>query len=195
MAEFRPHLIRNDETASTQDRETAARLQANQAPVLLWVDGLEACEFFNKAYSEFLGPVRSYDWTQFIHPEDHDRYVSAYRQALETRAPFEVQLRLRRHDGHYRWMKSAGTPRFGSEGELLGYVGCTIDITDLKKSEQALRDSEEQLCDALNQLQDKVMDLERFHDAAVGRELKMMELERQVEALKAKVQRLQAHQS
>ena len=74
-----------------------------------------------------------------MHPADRDEYLNAYRRAFATRARFTAEFRFRRHDGEYRWMRSDATPRFGEDGELEGYVGATVDITERRNAEDALR--------------------------------------------------------
>src|SRR6478672_1503938 len=59
---------------------------------------------------------------------------------MDERGPFEGLVRLRRADGEWRWMRSTGVPRLRSDGALLGYVGCFIDVTEMKESETALRE-------------------------------------------------------
>ncbi|HET6961686.1 MAG TPA: ATP-binding protein, partial [Terriglobia bacterium] len=119
---------------------------ADTAPVLIWVNGLEGCEFVNREYLQFLGrtmeEVQGMDWTAALHPDDAAAYLEAYREALEERTPFEAQFRFRREDGEYRWMKSAGLPRFAANGRFLGVVGCSLDITDIKRSEEALAEAD-----------------------------------------------------
>ena len=131
------------ETALRESERRFATL-AEGSPVLLWVNGLEGGEFVNRAYLEFLGvqsnrEVRGYDWSRFLHPADRDEYLNAYRRAFATRARFTAEFRFRRHDGEYRWMRSDATPRFGEDGELEGYVGATVDITERRNAEDALR--------------------------------------------------------
>jgi PAS domain S-box-containing protein len=117
------------------------RLLADSAPALMWMNGPDGCEFVNREYLAFLGvtdtDVRGYDWVQFVHPADRKRYVTAYLEAVTQRRLFEATFRFRRHDGEYRWMHSIGTPRFGVKGEYLGYVGSTVDITNLSSVEPA----------------------------------------------------------
>ena len=61
---------------------------------------------------------------------------------IATRQPFEGQIRFRRADGEYRWLRSSGVPRCRADGSLIGYVGCSVDITDIKRSEETLREAD-----------------------------------------------------
>lgn len=133
------------EQQSERLRASEQRLDtlANQAPVLLWFNGPQGCEYVNQAYLDFLGvgdvDVRAFEWAQFIHPEDRDGYVSAYQAAFAAAARFEAEFRFRRHDGEYRWMRSVGIPRRDPAGSLAGYVGTTFDITERRETEEQLR--------------------------------------------------------
>ncbi len=128
-------------------RESEARFGflANSAPVLIWVSGADGLEYANRAMAEFFGvsedEIRRYDWAQFIHPEDRAAYVAGYIERYTRREPFETQLRLRRADGEYRWMKSIALPRTTPSG-FLGYVACCFDIGDLKVAEVALHEAD-----------------------------------------------------
>ena len=129
-----------------RESEQRFRLLADSVPVLIWVNGLDGCEFVNREYSQFLGrsmeEIQQMKWATALHSEDADAYLEAYRQAFEARKPFEAQVRLRRADGEYRWMKSAGLPRVASDGRFLGYVGCSLDITDVKQYQEALSEAD-----------------------------------------------------
>jgi two-component sensor histidine kinase len=80
--------------------------------------------------------VQGHGWERFIHPDDRADYLDAYAQAVASRSLFDAELRFRRHDGEYRWLKSVGRPRLGPDGELLGYAGLSLDITERKQAEQ-----------------------------------------------------------
>jgi PAS domain S-box-containing protein len=122
------------------ESEKRFRTLADSAPALIWVNGPHGCEYVNRGYLDFLGidaeDVRGHGWEQFIHPEDREDHVNAYRRALEARALFDAEFRFRRHDGEYRWMRSVGEPRLGSNGEFLGYAGLSVDVTERRQAEQ-----------------------------------------------------------
>jgi signal transduction histidine kinase/ActR/RegA family two-component response regulator len=61
-----------------------------------------------------------------------------YLDALRDRGPFDAQFRFRRFDGQYRWMRSVARPRLTENGELMGYVGASIDITDIREAQEQL---------------------------------------------------------
>jgi PAS domain S-box-containing protein len=119
--------------------------------VLIWVNGPEGCEFVNRTYCRFLGvdleKVLGYEWAEYVHADDRDAYVGAFQKAEQERATFDAEFRFRRHDGEYRWMRSVGQPRFGPDGEFLGYVGSTIDISDAKRAQEDLSRSQQELAD------------------------------------------------
>jgi PAS domain S-box-containing protein len=126
-----------------RESETRFKMLADSAPVLMWMNDREGARFVNRAYLEFLGVsgqvvVGKYNWAAFVHPEDRQRYLQAYLSAFEKHALFDEQFRFRRHDGLYRWMRSVGQPRHSSSGELLGYVGATYDITEIKEAQARL---------------------------------------------------------
>jgi PAS domain S-box-containing protein len=67
-------------------------------------------------------------WLYAIHPEDRERAASAWQRAVDTRTPYEVEYRLRRHDGVYRRTVSRGAPTFDERGAVREWVGCTWDL-------------------------------------------------------------------
>jgi two-component system CheB/CheR fusion protein len=134
--------------AEELQRETEARFRrlADQAPVLIWLNDLEGCVYVNREYLRFVGrsfeEVRGMAWAEAVHAEDVDGYLAAYRRALADRVAFDAQFRFRRADGEYRWMKSSGLPRLTTDGSLVGFVGCSFDITDVNQAIEALRESD-----------------------------------------------------
>jgi two-component system, chemotaxis family, CheB/CheR fusion protein len=126
--------------AVLRESEGRFRTLADSAPVLIWVNSPTGCEFVNKSYLDYLGmtfeEVRGMNWADYLHPEDAPGYLAAYRQALDTRTQFEAAVRFRRADGEYRWFKAIALPRFGPDGTFRGYVGSSVDITDVREADR-----------------------------------------------------------
>ena len=129
---------------------------ADNAPVLIWIHGVGGCQYVNREYLRFVNgkyeDVAGMNWADYIHPDDRDGYIAAYIDAFERHAPFEAQVRLRRADGEYRWLSSTGAPRLRPDGTFLGHVGCSVDVTDIKQSEAALREADRRKDDFLAML-------------------------------------------
>lgn len=83
------------------------------------------------------------DWQEQLHPEDRDRALAAYEQFLRGEADYDIDFRLRHHDGTYRWFHSNAVLIRDAQGRPSKVVGTHIDITDRKAAELALRESEE----------------------------------------------------
>jgi PAS domain S-box-containing protein len=133
-------------------RETEARFRAtaNSAPVLMWMAGLDkGCTWFNETWLAFTGKSLEDEagdgWAKGVHPDDSEACVKDYSRAFDARVPFVLEYRLRRFDGEHRWLLDHGKPRLDERGEFVGYIGSCIDITDRKRSEQALVESKQRL--------------------------------------------------
>ena len=127
----------------------------DDAPVLIWRAGLDAkCNWFNRTWLAFTGRRMDEEygdgWAQGVHGEDFDRCVATYRKAFEERQAFEMEYRLRRHDGQYRWILDAGRPFADESGAFAGYMGYCFDISEhremadtLIRREQLLQEAQE----------------------------------------------------
>lgn len=127
-----------------QEMEQHYKTLAEEGQALIWVSGTDKeCYYFNSAWFEFTGrkleQEMGYGWSEGVHPDDLNRCISIYNIAFDARAKFSMEYRLRRHDGHYRWLLDEGCPRYDSNGNFTGYIGHCLDITELKESEEALR--------------------------------------------------------
>jgi PAS domain S-box-containing protein len=123
-----------------QETESRFRIMADVAPVLLWMAGPDAlCTFFNQTWLDFTGRTLEQEWgvgwAEGVHFEDFQRCVDTYMAAFAERRTFEMEYRLRRADGQYRWVLDRGTPRWERDGRFAGYIGSCVDITDRKDVE------------------------------------------------------------
>ena len=142
--------------AATADRGNAAAAGKDAvrlleaAPVLIWSAGLDrANDWFSPSWTAYTGcsleALLGDGWMSAVHPEDLDRCIGIRATSFEARAPFSMDLRLRRHDGQYRWMLDNGVPRFGADGTAVGYVGSCVDIHERKELEESLAGRTQQL--------------------------------------------------
>ena len=127
-------------------KESEARFRriADSAPVMMWVTRLDRTrDFVNDAYAEFAGmsreEARVLDWRERIHPEDHDRLVAESVAGEASLKPFALEARYLRHDGEWRWLRSVSQPRFGTDGNLSGFIGAASDVTEAKEAEIELQ--------------------------------------------------------
>ncbi len=119
------------------------KLIVDSSPNMIWRSGLDAaCYYFNPTWLVFTGRRMEDEvgegWVQGVHPDDLDSCVDYYLRHFRQREPFEMNYRLRRHDGQYRWINDRGIPVYGDDGEFNGYIGSCMDITE-KVEGQAIR--------------------------------------------------------
>jgi len=124
--------------------EERFRSIANAVPVFIWIaDWTGARTWFNRSWQEFTGRTLEQDqgdgWRELVHPEDRERYFSAYEDAIRNHKPLEVEYRLRAKDGTYSWMLARARPFELEDSGSGGFVGLSVDITNRKRAERQLR--------------------------------------------------------
>lgn len=127
--------------------EKCQRIMKN-APVMIWRSDTEGgCIWFNDAWLQFTGRTQKQEmgsaWIEGVHPEDADRCMTTYTMAFGAHEPFEMEYRLRRHDGVYRWILDVGSIVTRDDGAFDGYIGYCFDISERKQTEEELRKSEQ----------------------------------------------------
>lgn len=127
--------------AMLRESEERFRTMADTAPAMIWVSGPDKlCTFFNKFWLDFTGRTMEQElgdgWAENVHPEDLDRCTDIYSSSFDARRSFQMEYRLRRADGEYRWVLDNGVPRIEPSDGFAGYIGSCIDITDLKRGQE-----------------------------------------------------------
>jgi PAS domain S-box-containing protein len=120
-----------------------------QSPILIWRSNTEAlCDYFNDLWLSFRGRTMDQEfgngWAEGVHPEDFDRCLKIYLDNFQARQEFEMEYRLMRHDGVYRWIFDRGVPFWNKAGQFAGYIGSCVDVTDRVEAQEALRTKLEQ---------------------------------------------------
>ena len=130
-------------------------------PQLVWAatpDG--ATDYFSTQWTEYTGVPEAgllgWRWMEVLHPDDRENTRQVWGDSVAGRRPYDVEYRVRRHDGAYGWFKTRGTPIRDSAGRITKWFGTCTDITDRKRAEEALHHSEQALRRARDELEVKV---------------------------------------
>src|SRR6202165_396096 len=150
-------LAQNAESQELRDAleelgQEAARLQTviDTVPSFLWTslpDGSK--EYLNKRWYEYTGlsleQGKGWGWKVVVHPDDLDRLIHEWLALVEARKPGELETRIRRYDGEYRWFLIRIVPQLDAEGNVVRWFGSNTDIEDRKRAEKKLLEEEREL--------------------------------------------------
>jgi two-component system CheB/CheR fusion protein len=119
------------------------RLLVESSPVMIWRAGLDArCDYFNETWLAFTGRTFEQElgdgWAEGVHRDDLDRCVGIYRDHFARRAVFEMEYRLRRHDGVYRYIFDRGVPFFDEADQFAGFIGSCVDVEERVRAQALL---------------------------------------------------------
>lgn len=109
--------------------------------MMIWRSDREAsCDYFNETWLTFTGRSLEQElgggWTEGVHPDDLDRCMSYYLEHFHRHEAFEMEYRLRRHDGVYRWIVDRGAP-FAAAGAFAGFIGSCVDVDERHEAQEA----------------------------------------------------------
>ncbi|HEY8562547.1 MAG TPA: PAS domain-containing protein [Pyrinomonadaceae bacterium] len=138
-------LKRADEALRKSEHDW--RLIVDSIPGLIAVFTPEGeVEFVNRQNAEYFGKtleeMKQWGAEDMTHPDDRSRVLKLFRQAIATGAPFDFELRARRFDGVYRWVRTRGAPLRDADGRIVRWYNLIIDIDERKRAEEALAASE-----------------------------------------------------
>jgi formate hydrogenlyase transcriptional activator len=126
------------------------RLLVDRIPAFTWSthpDG--SVEFVNQRWREYAGlsaeQSQGWGWQTAIHPEDLPSLMEKQRELLRSGEPGDIEARMRRHDGVFRWFLIRFEPFRDETGKIVMWYGVSTDIEDLKQTEEKLREDEREL--------------------------------------------------
>lgn len=128
----------------TNKKELSFRTLAAVAPAGIWrTNPAGEAVFVNSAWLEMTGlhddEWAGAGWSHAIHPEDRERVLSQWKEAVSRKDIFREEWRWLRPDGSARWVTTLCAPEYAPNGEILGYVGINIDINRAKQLELDLK--------------------------------------------------------
>jgi PAS domain S-box-containing protein len=130
-----------------RESESRFRTMTNSAPMLVWMSGTDKLSaYFNQTWLDFTGRTMEQEiangWMEGIHEDDLERCLQVFSDTYDAREGFEIEYRLRRFDGEYRWILDKGVPLFTHNGTFRGYIGSCIDVTERREGQEALLKAE-----------------------------------------------------
>ncbi|HEV8332815.1 MAG TPA: PAS domain S-box protein [Steroidobacteraceae bacterium] len=141
---------RNQAQASLRESEGRLRTLAESLPHLVWTcrpDGW--CDYLSRQWVEYTGLPEAeqlgYGWAEQLHSEDRERVQREWAAATVRGDSFDIEFRIRRADGTYRWFKTRAVPLRDSGGNIVKWFGSNTDFDDVKRSEERLRSQLERL--------------------------------------------------
>src|SRR6266436_1149295 len=142
-------------------KQSEARLRKiiDTIPTLAWCGLPDASkEFFNKRWHDYTGlspeEASGWGWKVTIHPDDLEKLMDRSFKFIASEEPGEVEARMRRFDGEYRWFLFRAEPLRDEHGNVVNWYGTNTDIEDRKRAEEKLRQDEmelRQITDAITQ--------------------------------------------
>jgi len=140
-----------------------------QAPILIWRAGTDAlCNYFNERWLVFRGRTMEEEagngWAEGVHPDDFDRCLKIFLDNFHARQIFEMEYRLMRYDGEYRWIFDRGVPFYTEDGEFAGFIGSCADVTERVVAQEELEKSRQAEINSLKGLLPICMSCKKIKD-------------------------------
>ena len=120
------------------------RTLAESMPQLVWrCDAQGLCDYLSTQWLTYTGIDEQSQlgdgWLQQIHPDDRQAFANVWAASMHTLRPLDIEYRIRRHDGTYRWFMTHATPIVDDDGQLIRWYGSNTDIENIKQSENRAR--------------------------------------------------------
>ncbi|HWB45296.1 MAG TPA: PAS domain S-box protein, partial [Hyphomicrobiaceae bacterium] len=126
------------------------QLLAEAVPNIVWTTATDGyLDYVNRRLLDYIGcafeEIEGWKWARIIHPDDLPVCQSRWAQSLSTGEAFEIEQRLLRSDGAYRWHITRALPVREDNGQIVKWVGTCIDIDDQKQAQAMLKSSRARL--------------------------------------------------
>ncbi|MET3588909.1 PAS domain S-box-containing protein, partial [Pseudorhizobium tarimense] len=133
-------------------------------------------------------------WIRSVHPDDRDRAERAWREAVRSGQPFDIEFRIRSANCGYRWYRSRAAPRVSENGAIVRWYGLLEDVHERQLALQALRQSEQKLREHRDQLE-KLVELRTAEVQQKNAELdRLLQQEREANALQRRFVAMISHE-
>ncbi|MCG3186054.1 MAG: Sensor histidine kinase RcsC [Rhodocyclaceae bacterium] len=134
---------RHQAEQALRSSERRFRDMADSTQLLIWTAGPDMrCDYVNRYWLSYTGQTTDAclgsKWLGLLHRDDVDSAIRAARTGYFSRRAFEVDYRIRRADGSYRWMQTHAVPWFNADDRLAGYIGTSVDVHDLRMHRERL---------------------------------------------------------
>ncbi|MGI0105885.1 sensor histidine kinase [Salinimicrobium sp. WS361] len=140
----------------------------NLMPQMVWAtqaDGYH--DFFNERWYEFTGlsfeETKNKGWSLVLHPDDYDRTLEVWQNSLDTGAAYEIEYRMRKFNGSYKWFLARAHPLRDESGNIVKWFGTCTDIHDQKKILEELQHTKAELYRANDELKNSNDELKRIN--------------------------------
>jgi PAS domain S-box-containing protein len=119
-------------------------------PQMVWTcRGDGTCDYLSPQWLDYTGlpadEQLGFGWLNQVHPDDRERTIREWNKAVECVGVYDIEFRIRRFDGAFRWFKTLAVPSKDSEGTIVKWIGSNTDIEDSKEAEEQIRDFNETL--------------------------------------------------
>ena len=149
-AAIRDISVRKAAESALLQSEAWYRMLADSLPHLVWTCRADGpCDYLSPRWVEYTGIPESdqlgYRWLEQLHPDDRDRVIAEWTEAAAHGENFDIEFRIRRADGAFRWFKTRAIPLRNNDGQLVKWFGSNSDVDDSKRAQDELRASNERL--------------------------------------------------